>query len=125
VVLDSAALDVEALMARRHYRFHDRAFGKHAAGWAALSPRAQARKDATPMLLVCSTERPDHPCDDARAMAATLSALGTPARLHPEAQSHRDINERLGLDSNYTRAVEDFMAGLSPAFRERLATLPR
>ncbi|MCC2638179.1 MAG: hypothetical protein K0Q68_1898 [Moraxellaceae bacterium] len=120
VALDSAALDVEALMGRRHQRFHDRAFGKDPAQWAALSPRAQAGKGATPMLLVCSTERRDHPCDDARAMAATLAAQGVPARLQPEARSHRDINGTLGLDNDYTRAVEAFMAGLSPVWRERL-----
>lgn len=125
VVLDSAALDVEALMTRRHHRFHDRAFGKDPAQWAALSPRAQIKAGGTPMLLVCSSERPDRPCDDARAMAARLEASGIPARLRQEATSHGAINASLGLDSGYTRAVEDFMAGLSPALRERLALLPR
>lgn len=120
VVLDSAALDVEALMARRHYRFHDSAFGADPAQWTALSPRARAGKGATPMLLACSSERRDEPCDDARALAATLAAQGVPARLLPQALSHRAINESLGLDSDYTRAVEDFLAGLSPALRERL-----
>lgn len=125
VALDSAALDVEALMTRRHYRFHDRAFGKDPAKWARLSPRAQAKTGATPMLLACSTERPDKPCDDARAMASTLQALGTPVRVQPEARSHRELNADLGLDSDYTRAVEDFMAGVSPALRDRLAAPPR
>lgn len=121
VVLDSAALDVEALMARRHYRLHDRAFGKDPAQWAALSPRAQVSPGATPMLLVCSTKRPDHPCDDARDMATTLAAQGTPVQLQPEARSHSELNAGLGQDSDYTRAVEAFMAGVSPAWRERLA----
>lgn len=121
VALDSAALDVEALMGRHHQRFHDRAFGKDPAQWAALSPRVQAGTGATPMLLVCSTERADRPCDDARAMAATLAAQGAPARLQPEARSHRDINSTLGLANDYTRAVEAFMAGLSPVWREHLA----
>lgn len=121
VVLDSAALDVEALMARRHYRLHDRAFGKDPAQWAALSPRARLRTGATPMLLVCSSERPDHPCDDARDMAAALTAQATPVRLRPEARSHAAINAELGLDNDYTRAVEDFMAAFSPALRARLA----
>lgn len=125
VVLDSAALDVEALMARRHYRFHDRAFGKDPAQWAALSPRAQVKAGGTPMLLVCSSERPDRPCADARSMASTLEARGVTVRLRQEARSHRELNASLGLDSDYTRAVEDFMAGLSPALRERLAPLPR
>lgn len=121
IALDSAALDVEALMKGSHQRFHDRAFGKDPAQWSALSPRAQAGTGATPMLLVCSTVRTDRPCDDARAMATTLAAQGTPTRVRPEARSHRDINGTLGLDNDYTRAVETYMGEVSPAWRDRLA----
>lgn len=125
VSLDSAALDVEAVMQRRHLGLYDAAFGKDPAGWRALSPLRQLTPGATPLLLVCSGTRRDHPCDQASAMAAAVARQGGRAQVLPEAMSHREINVDLGQDSDYTRAVEHFLGTLDPALAQRLAAAPR
>lgn len=121
VALDSAALDVVAVMRGRHARLYDRAFGDDEANWRALSPRQRLTAAATPMLLVCSSERRDASCDQATAMAASAHALGRRAEVLPQALSHRDINADLGLPGVYTDAVDAFLAGLDAAFAQRLA----
>lgn len=44
--------------------------------------------------------------------AAKASALGMKAEVLKQDLSHMEINERLGAKPDYTRAVEDFFAGL-------------
>lgn len=121
VSLDSAALDVEAVMQRRHLPLYDAAFGDDAATWRALSPLRQLTPQATPLLLVCSSTRRDHPCDQAQAMATALARQGSRAQVQPEAMSHREINVDLGKAGDYTDAVERFLASLDPELARRLA----
>lgn len=121
VALDSAALDVVAVMGGRHARLYDRAFGDNEANWRALSPRQRLTTSATPMLLVCSSKRRDDSCDQASAMAASARALGRRAEVLPQFLSHRDINADLGLPGAYTDAVDAFLASLDAAFAQRLA----
>jgi hypothetical protein len=112
VVLDSAALDVAKIMQRRHLRLYDEAFGKDAALWKSASPIQQLSPDAKPLLLVCSTTRPDKPCDAARAFAEQAAALGVRAEILGQALSHGEINHDLGLPGAYTDTVERFMQSL-------------
>ncbi|WP_232834526.1 hypothetical protein [Rhodoferax ferrireducens] len=49
-------------MKARHMRFYDRVFGADPAYWRSVSPSGVLAPDATPMLLVCSTQRADNPC---------------------------------------------------------------
>lgn len=125
VSLDSAAIDVEAVMQRRHLSLYDAAFGQERATWQALSPLRQLTPQATPLLLVCSSTRRDHPCDQASAMQAAMARQGGKAVVQPEAMSHREINVDLGLSGDYTLAVERFLAGLDPALAQRLGAAPR
>ncbi|MBN8715558.1 MAG: alpha/beta hydrolase [Xanthomonadales bacterium] len=108
VALDSGALDVPALMQQTRVPplYHD-AFGEDAAYWASVSPQQQLQRDALPMLLVCSSTRrfPTSPCEEARKLAARARALGVAIQVQPEALSHAEINDRLGLPSAYTEAV--------------------
>ena len=120
VVLDSAAVDVEALMQRHHAAFYDAAFGSDPAGWRALSPLRQLTPEATPMLFVCSTKRRDHPCDPASEMVAAAQALKVRAELLPQPLSHMDINATLGTPGAYTDAVDDFLMRLDPVFAMHL-----
>jgi len=62
--------------------------------------------------MVCSTQRADQPCAQAEAMARHVRSQGGRAEVLPQALSHGEINARLGLDSDYTRAVEAFMGSL-------------
>ncbi|WP_174874251.1 alpha/beta hydrolase [Vogesella oryzae] len=121
VALDSAAYDVAAVMRRAHYRFYDQAFGTDPAAWALVSPQAQLQQAMPPLLAVCSQQRPDKPCDDAANFVAQARQLGGRAELLPQAKSHRDINQQLGADEAYTRAVERFMGGLDVVLAQRLA----
>jgi acetyl esterase/lipase len=109
VVLDSAALQISATMAGRHPGFYDRAFGADPAYWAKTSPMDQWTPRAVPMMLVCSTQRPDDPCDDARRFQAKARAGGRDMPVLPQALTHADINRTLGAPGAYTDTVDAFI----------------
>ncbi|HET7126885.1 MAG TPA: alpha/beta hydrolase, partial [Lysobacter sp.] len=96
VALDSAALDVPALMRSRHPSLYDDAFGRDPAYWRAASPQQRLTPKAPPMLLVCSSERRDS-CPAAREFATSAHALGVRAQVLPQAHTHGEINADLGL----------------------------
>ena len=112
VALDSAVMNVPAAMRARHLRLYYDAFGSDPALWATLSPFHQWTVGAPPLQMVCSTQRADQPCAQADAMARHVRSQGGRAEVLPQALSHGEINARLGLDSDYTRAVEAFMGSL-------------
>lgn len=111
VVLDSAAVNVARIMEKRHPRFYDEAFGADPAGWSKASPLDQWTPAAVPMLLVCSSRRADHPCDDAEALKAKAARAGKPITVLPQPLSHSDINRTLGLPGDYTEKVQAFIDG--------------
>jgi len=119
VALDSAALDVVAIMEARHARFYDRAFGRDREVWKAASPFHAVTGTGQPILLVCSTQRQDS-CPQASRFVAKASSLGRRTSLLEQNLSHREINQRLGEAGSYTEAVESFLdsltagAGLTP-----------
>ncbi len=115
IALDSAALDIPAVMSGRHAGFYDEAFGDDAAYWQSVSPWHVLNNKAGPLLLVCSSRRPDQPCRQAERLAAKARTLGANVQIHAENLTHGEINERLGLPGTYTDAVEKFLAGLDPA----------
>lgn len=110
VVLDSAVMKVSTTMTSRHPKFYDEAFGADPAYWAKVSPMDQWTPSAEPMFLVCSTKRPDKPCDDARAFQALARRSGVPMPVLPQDLTHADINRTLGLAGPYTDAVDRFIA---------------
>lgn len=111
VALDSAALDVGAIMARRHPALYDRAFGADPEFWRRASPVAQLAQTTAPMLLVCSSLRRDA-CPPAEAFAQRARAFGGRAEVLPVALSHGAINAELGQPSAYTDAVDRFLASV-------------
>ena len=115
VALDSAALDVEEIMSNPHLPLYDAAFGADPGYWRAASPYARLTHAVAPMLLVCSSRRVES-CANARRFADRAHGLHAPAQVLPEPLSHREINDTLGLPSDYTRAVDAFIASL-PARR--------
>lgn len=110
VVLDSAALDVGHVMGAKHPKLYDDAFGSDPAFWASVSPTAQLKADAIPMMLVCSLKRPDDSCGQSRAFAAHLKAIGMDAPVVPQPLTHMEVNNNLGLDGDYTSAVDGFIS---------------
>jgi len=124
IVLDSAALDVPLIMQRRHMRLYDPAFGSDPAQWRALSPSDALEKSAPPLLVVCSTSRPDDSCAQAHAFVARAKSLGIRANVHEEALTHGEINFTLGVPGAHTDAVEAFMATLDANLRQLLQAKP-
>jgi acetyl esterase/lipase len=118
VALDSAAMDVPALMAQRHFPFYDRVFGSDAAYWRSVSPVAQLKPGAAPLLAVCSSRRQDS-CPQAEAYATRARAQGMRVQVLPQNLSHMEINATLGQPGAYTDAVETFLAGLDASFGAR------
>jgi acetyl esterase/lipase len=112
VALDSAALNVPALMRAPHLPLYDAAFGTTVEYWRAAAPTLQLTPAGLPILLVCSSGRAES-CDRARAHAARAQRLGVRAQVLPEALSHRQINDSLGLPGAYTTAVDAFLASLA------------
>jgi acetyl esterase/lipase len=121
VALDSAALNLPAIMNTvPHYSFYDEVFGTRPAYWYAMSPYHQLVPSAHPMQLVCSSVRPDNPCGQAQEMANLATTLNVRATVLPEPLQHDEINATLGLESDYTRAVEAFMGSLDPLVARHL-----
>ncbi len=111
-MLDSAAIDTTALMQRRHMPFYDRVFGSDPAYWRAVSPTDALAPGAPPMLLVCSTQRRDGSCAQARQFAARVTSVGGRAELLPQDLSHGEIDAELGMAGRYTSAVDGFIQSL-------------
>lgn len=116
VVLDSAVLNLPHIMRDRHARLYDAAFGTDPATWPALSPWHNLTTQAPPMLLVCSSQRPDKPCRQADAFADKGRAVGVRMQVLPQPMSHADINGLLGQPGAYTDVVDGFLAGLHPTW---------
>ena len=110
MVLDSAVMDVPAVMQRRHLGFYDKAFGSDSDYWHRASPIDRWTPTAMPMMLVCSTKRPDHPCDAANALHDKAGNAGKAMPVFPRALTHEEVNRTLGLPGDYTDAVDAFIA---------------
>ncbi|WP_295516961.1 alpha/beta hydrolase [uncultured Pseudomonas sp.] len=119
VILDSAVFDVPSLMHERHLPLYDRAFGQEPAFWRRTSPQAQLQAGVRPLLLVCSSRRRDA-CPQADGFAQSAQALGGRASVLPLPLKHSEINEQLGQEGAYTRAVDAFLARLDPELARRL-----
>ena len=113
VALDSAALDVTAIMSARHLALYDLAFGRNTAYWEQVSPLARLQGDARPALLVCSTRRADS-CSQAHTLATAMQQRGLQSETLPLDLSHSDINAQLGLPGRYTEQVDRFLNSLNP-----------
>jgi arylformamidase len=121
VSLDSAAMDVPKIMSSRHLSFYDEAFGTDPSIWQKASPYHQLTQQARPLLAVCSTQRADKPCTQADNYAAQAKRFNIRVEVLPQDLSHGEINDNLGLDSDYTRAVERFMATLNADIAAQLS----
>jgi acetyl esterase/lipase len=110
VLIDSAALDIEAIMKRPHFGLYDRAFGSDPGFWRQASPLARlTHRPAAPMLLVCCAGR-DDAGTAAAAFADRVLALGGRATVLPVELNHAQINAQLGEPGDYTDTVDAFLA---------------
>jgi len=120
ILLDSAALDVVALMEAKHARLYDQAFGRTPEYWRLASPFHALSQSAAPFLAVCSTRRSDS-CAQARRFAEKAAFMNVKASVLEQDLSHRDINQQLGATGGYTDAVDSFMKALDVSVRLALA----
>jgi acetyl esterase/lipase len=125
VALDGAALDVAAVMGKRHLRLLDDAFGDDPAYWATVSPTAALQPGGLPLLAVCSQTRRDDPCAQSHSYAARARAVHVRAEVLEQPLSHKDINHTLGEPGSYTIAVDRFLASLDAGLARRLGDLAR
>ena len=81
-------------------------------GMRELDMAGMSRKDRG---LVCASERgfPTSPCDEARKLAKRAEALRVPMLVQPEPLDHGEINRNLGLPSDYTQRVGDWIDRLT------------
>jgi hypothetical protein len=111
VSLDSAAIDVPAIMKGPHPRFYDRVFGADPARWNDASPLHQLAGYPLPMLLVCSSRRSES-CPAAQRLATKARELGGQATVLPLDFGHGEINGELGRSAAYTASVDEFLRTL-------------
>ncbi|MFN3416772.1 MAG: alpha/beta hydrolase [Caldimonas sp.] len=111
VSLDSAALDVPALMQGRPLRLHREAFGDDPHYWRQVSPVHQLDTRPQPMMLVYAARR-EESRDQNQRMARAVQKEGGRVVLQAVELSHREINAELGRPGPYTEAVEAFMASV-------------
>lgn len=111
VSLDSAAVDVKAIMTRPHRDVYDNAFGSDPNYWHQASPLETVTSSAPPLFLVCSTLRQDS-CPANQKYGAAAVSLKVPAQVQPVALNHGQIDDQLGLPGAYTDAVDSFINGV-------------
>lgn len=112
VTIDTAAYDLVSLMEAPHLALYDTAFGADPRAWQTASPWHRLQCAPTmPVLLVCSARRRTA-CAPAQAFASRIESLGGRAHVLPVELGHFEINRQLGLDADYTQAVDDFLAGV-------------
>lgn len=123
VSIDAGAVDVPVQMPKTvaplKLRYKE-AFGEKPEEWTRASPYHLVDKTASPWLGICSTTRPDDICSQTQSYVEKSRDLGVMADILPLAKGHAALNNELGRPSNYTAAVEKFMAQLDPAVKKRL-----
>ncbi len=112
VMLDSGAVDVEALMRAPHAKLYDKPFGEDPALWRQTSLTAQLSDQAVPLMMVCSATRKDKPCAQAEGLAKLMLPRGLRAEILPENLNHGEINANLGKPGNYTDTVDRFITSV-------------
>mgnify|MGYP001610410024 FL=1 len=109
ISLDSAALDLVAIMSGKHVSLYDDAFGDDKEYWAQNSPLSQLSGDALPMLALCSTTRKDDSCANAQIFVTAGQDLGKLYQIFPVEKSHKDIIADVGVDHEYTGRIDQFV----------------
>jgi len=123
VSIDAGATDLEMQMPKvvpfLKTRYAE-AFGTDPAKWPAASPLHRLEKTSAPWLGICSTTRPDKPCEQSDAYVKKSLALGIPAQTLALPKGHGKLNSELGKNGSYTDVVEKFMSSLDAEVAARL-----
>jgi acetyl esterase/lipase len=112
VALDSAVYDVAASMNNpSHDPIFDQAFGTDPNFWNTVSPITRMRSRIAPFLAICSTVESGS-CTRAQSFVDKALGYGSDAVVVQQDLIHGQINDKLGLPSDYTSQVNVFMTSL-------------
>lgn len=116
VALDSAAFNVEAIMAAPHLPLYDPIFGTDTQLWRDSSPTLQLDGIPAPMLLVCGSQRANS-CSQADSFRSEVLAKNGSAKpdsiiVYPINMSHGEIDSTIGTVGPLTERVDSFFASL-------------
>lgn len=112
VVINSTALDVVSVMENEPSLRYEDMFGRDLEYWRSVSPLDQLKHSQFPQLIVCSRMPDEQTCDFAEAMEFVGHRLGVEIDTLRVRLTHSELNEGLGIESDYTNAVEQFMGNL-------------
>lgn len=112
VILETAALNVPALMSTTHNNIYDAAFGANVEFWEDSSPTHLVDASGVPILVVCSTESAENTCSKAGAFKQAADSAGVSVTISPQNIEPWQINSRVGVSSSYTATIEDYIASL-------------
>ena len=115
VSLDSGGYDIAEIMRNEPIWIYRHAFARKPELWEALSPINFVSERMPPVLAVCSGVWPI-PCDQSRRFVELARERGVRAELLPVAMNHKQVNDLLGVDPDYTAVVDRFLQSLHPGF---------
>jgi len=121
IALDSTSLDISRSMRLWAPGMIARAYGEEPNRWLDASPISLLSHASIPMLLVCSTQRGDGPCEQAELFAKEAEKFEITTKIIPQNYDHGGVDFNLGLDVDYTQSVERFMASLDAEVSRLLA----
>jgi arylformamidase len=118
--LDSSSLDIPRTMRLWHPDMFVVAYSDHQEKWPAASPIDLVNAQSIPMFIACSTQRPDSPCEQAQLFSERAKAFNIRMTISTHNLNHGEMNDALGIEPQYTMAVETFMASLDKTLAARL-----
>jgi acetyl esterase/lipase len=112
ILLDTAALDVPAIMRNGPARRFQQAFGSDPTYWAASSPDNYLDRRDGPFLIVCSSIQRNS-CHAAQDFGEKASAARVATTILPVRLRHSEINRTLGQSNDYTQSVDNWIETLN------------
>lgn len=109
VVLETAALNVPALMSSSHEHVYDTAFGANLEFWEDSSPTHLVHSSGVPILVVCSTESAENTCSKANAFKQAADSAGVSVTVSPQSVDPWQVNSRVGTSTSYTDTIESYI----------------
>ena len=105
IVLDTSAIDVDAIMTKGPWHGWYSVFGRDPDRWLDYSPLQKLSGSGPPILMICSTLRPA-PCPQNEAFKIAAREFGQRVDVIASDKDHLPINGDIGLDQDYTSAID-------------------
>jgi acetyl esterase/lipase len=112
IALDGAMYNPSERMAIKHFYIYDAPFGTDPEFWRLVSPLDQYVAPGAPILLACSTTRPDKPCKQSDTFKKKIESVGGRAEVLPADFGHGKMNNEVGRPGTYTEAIQKFLTSI-------------